>query len=232
MVIIGTSISYYEWLLKCDNGILIRIARAQPYNLCVRQYETRLTLHRNRLTLGEPNWHTVFDHLQVAQIANGTGSATPYLNQITITGGGKIRGIVADQNSTVWVTNKDSTMHTISDLDGTINAVAGVSVITGLGNPYSFGSEYKSSQPLLWNKSDDDCHTLWSRLQCNIEFCLVPRRPNAVLNLNIDTCVYAAIGDASGYLTAPVSSSATYTYLHDTATRGKPPKLYLTRFKI
>ena len=85
----------------------------------------------------------LFAHVQIAQIHNATG--TPFLNQIIVTGGSYVRGIGSDQDSNVWVTNLDSTVDTIPNVNSAVSSasrVQGLSMITGLANAYGFGGEH------------------------------------------------------------------------------------------
>ena len=75
----------------------------------------------------------------MAQIFNASGS--PYINQIIVTGGSNIRGISSDQDSNVWVTHLDGTVHTITGVNSSVSTVQGITLLTGLANAYGFSGE-------------------------------------------------------------------------------------------
>ena len=153
-------------------------------------------------------WLKRFPHFQVAQISNGTGSGSPYLDKIINTGSSYIRGIGVDQDSNVWVTHQDGTINIIMDADGSTSPVQGISLVSGLANAYSFSGKnfsfttFRSSRNSPTEYPFKTCFK-WSHL--------------AVFKSKF---MSAAAGDSTGYMTAQVTGSATTTYLHDTAVKG------------
>ena len=163
-----------------------------------------------------------YHDLQVAQILNGTGSGTPYLNQIIQTGASRITSIVSDQNSNMLIAHFDGTFKSIKDsLGSTASAAAlqGISLLSGLASQPSFGCEYNT----LLHLSSSTCRHLKSRPNELQSGQRLPWNPPLAAYSQLQASnlhVRAALGDSSGYITAPIIGTGTFTYLHDTAVKG------------